>query len=103
LTIRSVWSTVAAVYDRRYSRVSDIEEVLRNSDDVLQVEKPPQHHFDRQCCHCQQKERHHVEPNRPECLVKTLEPLLREQWWNQKEIAQYDDKSEHLTDERVLG
>src|SRR6266850_6574779 len=63
--------------------VSDIEEVLGNSDDVLQVKEPPQHHFDRQCRHCQQKESHYMKPNRSECLVKTFEPLLRQQWWNQ--------------------
>src|SRR5437870_13641950 len=70
LTIRSVWSTVAAVYDRRYSSVSDIEDVLRNCDDVLEVEMPRQYNFDRLCCHCQQKVRLPVEPNRLESMVK---------------------------------
>src|SRR5881296_386609 len=61
---------------------SDIEEVLGNSDDVLQVKKPAQHHLDGQCCHCQQKERHHVEPNRSERRIKTFEPLFGQERWN---------------------
>src|SRR6516225_4076664 len=83
--------------------VSNIEEVLGNSDDVLQVKKPPQHHFDRQCRHTQKKERHHMKPDRSERLVEPLEPLFRKNRWNYQEISQNNNESEYLANERILG
>src|SRR3954447_21314678 len=43
-----------------------------------------------------------MEPDRPKALVKTFEPLLRQQWRNQQEVSEHHDETEDLANERIF-
>src|SRR4030095_10490940 len=84
------------------SYVLNVKKVLRDSHDVLKVEKPSQNHFDRKRSHRQQQEHHHVEANGSQRDIEAIEPLLRKQWRQHKQVRQDQNDAEELAHEHVL-
>src|SRR5881409_2242976 len=60
-------------------RASDVEEDLRNGDEVVHVQRPAQHHLDRQAEHGQPEEDHDVEARRSQLLQMPFQPGPRQE------------------------
>src|SRR5262245_31657218 len=57
----------------RADRRLEVQEKLRNCNDVFQIERPTQHHLDGQRHHEQQQVSHHHVPDKTHPLVKAAE------------------------------
>src|SRR3989338_11615575 len=87
-------TTASAAEGAMPSPPSDVEVNLRNGHDVVHVERPAQHHLDRQAEHGQPEEDHDVEARRPHLLVEMPQPLLREQGRQAEEERRHQEEPE---------
>src|SRR4051812_43380989 len=57
---------------------SDVEEVLRDRDEILEVERPAEHHLDRQSSHAEEQHDEHIVSDEAHLLGHSPEDRLRE-------------------------